>query len=153
MRNDILSCLSDGWTKLYLMLTGHVGAPLPCNSIKLVDVSEMNYLAVNGEGEVKHKHASCGFYISYKCMPFITDCVCVLVSRCVWRVLMCSRVIWRTQRRLRRLLMQMDGFTLETLENGFRYIKLCCLISTSLFFISMLQIFISPEMNYIQLDS
>ncbi|XP_062334527.1 long-chain-fatty-acid--CoA ligase 1a isoform X1 [Osmerus eperlanus] len=31
---------------------GHVGPPLPCNSIKLVDVTEMNYLAVNGEGEV-----------------------------------------------------------------------------------------------------
>uniref|UniRef100_A0A4W6G4V5 Long-chain-fatty-acid--CoA ligase n=1 Tax=Lates calcarifer TaxID=8187 RepID=A0A4W6G4V5_LATCA len=31
---------------------GHVGAPLPCNSVKLVDVPEMNYLAVNGEGEV-----------------------------------------------------------------------------------------------------
>ncbi|XP_054647196.1 long-chain-fatty-acid--CoA ligase 1-like isoform X2 [Dunckerocampus dactyliophorus] len=31
---------------------GHVGAPLPCNNIKLVDVAEMKYLAVNGEGEV-----------------------------------------------------------------------------------------------------
>ncbi|CAJ1057954.1 long-chain-fatty-acid--CoA ligase 1-like isoform X2 [Xyrichtys novacula] len=31
---------------------GHVGAPLPCNLIKLVDVAEMNYLAANGEGEV-----------------------------------------------------------------------------------------------------
>lgn len=31
---------------------GHVGAPLPCNSLKLVDVPEMNYLAANGEGEV-----------------------------------------------------------------------------------------------------
>lgn len=33
--------------------SGHVGAPLPCNSVKLVDVPEMNYLAANGEGEVK----------------------------------------------------------------------------------------------------
>ncbi|XP_032383984.1 long-chain-fatty-acid--CoA ligase 1 isoform X2 [Etheostoma spectabile] len=31
---------------------GHVGAPLPCNTVKLVDVPEMNYLAANGEGEV-----------------------------------------------------------------------------------------------------
>ncbi|XP_049897983.1 long-chain-fatty-acid--CoA ligase 1-like isoform X2 [Epinephelus moara] len=31
---------------------GHVGAPLPCNSLKVVDVPEMNYLAANGEGEV-----------------------------------------------------------------------------------------------------
>ncbi|XP_029297554.1 long-chain-fatty-acid--CoA ligase 1-like isoform X1 [Cottoperca gobio] len=31
---------------------GHVGAPLPCNSVKVVDVPEMNYLAINGEGEV-----------------------------------------------------------------------------------------------------
>uniref|UniRef100_A0A8C8DT33 Long-chain-fatty-acid--CoA ligase n=1 Tax=Oryzias sinensis TaxID=183150 RepID=A0A8C8DT33_9TELE len=31
---------------------GHVGPPLPCNAIKLVDVAEMNYLAANGEGEV-----------------------------------------------------------------------------------------------------
>uniref|UniRef100_A0A672ZTZ2 Arachidonate--CoA ligase n=1 Tax=Sphaeramia orbicularis TaxID=375764 RepID=A0A672ZTZ2_9TELE len=31
---------------------GHVGPPLPCNHIKVVDVAEMNYLAANGEGEV-----------------------------------------------------------------------------------------------------
>ncbi|KAM7009846.1 long-chain-fatty-acid--CoA ligase 1a isoform 1-T3 [Tautogolabrus adspersus] len=31
---------------------GHVGPPLPCNAIKLVDVAEMNYLAANGEGEI-----------------------------------------------------------------------------------------------------
>ncbi|KAM9770473.1 long-chain-fatty-acid--CoA ligase 1a [Menidia menidia] len=31
---------------------GHVGPPLCCNIIKLVDVAEMNYLAANGEGEV-----------------------------------------------------------------------------------------------------
>lgn len=37
---------------------GHVGAPLPCNSVKLVDVPEMNYLAANGEGEVCVKGAN-----------------------------------------------------------------------------------------------
>uniref|UniRef100_A0A665VD81 Long-chain-fatty-acid--CoA ligase n=1 Tax=Echeneis naucrates TaxID=173247 RepID=A0A665VD81_ECHNA len=31
---------------------GHVGVPLPCNIVKLVDVEEMNYFASNGEGEV-----------------------------------------------------------------------------------------------------
>ncbi|XP_067885499.1 long-chain-fatty-acid--CoA ligase 1-like [Heterodontus francisci] len=31
---------------------GHVGAPMPCNLIKLVDVEEMNYFAKEGEGEV-----------------------------------------------------------------------------------------------------
>ena len=32
--------------------TGHVGPPLACNHVKLVDVKEMNYFAENGEGEV-----------------------------------------------------------------------------------------------------
>uniref|UniRef100_A0A6Q2X2Y6 Arachidonate--CoA ligase n=1 Tax=Esox lucius TaxID=8010 RepID=A0A6Q2X2Y6_ESOLU len=32
--------------------SGHVGAPLPCNLIKLVDVAEKNYFADKGEGEV-----------------------------------------------------------------------------------------------------
>uniref|UniRef100_A0A3Q3QYS8 Arachidonate--CoA ligase n=1 Tax=Monopterus albus TaxID=43700 RepID=A0A3Q3QYS8_MONAL len=31
---------------------GHVGAPLPCNLIKLVDVPEKNYFASKGEGEI-----------------------------------------------------------------------------------------------------
>uniref|UniRef100_A0A3B5L2L4 Arachidonate--CoA ligase n=1 Tax=Xiphophorus couchianus TaxID=32473 RepID=A0A3B5L2L4_9TELE len=31
---------------------GHVGVPLPCNFVKLVDVEEMNYFSSNGEGEV-----------------------------------------------------------------------------------------------------
>uniref|UniRef100_A0AAR2JF17 Long-chain-fatty-acid--CoA ligase n=1 Tax=Pygocentrus nattereri TaxID=42514 RepID=A0AAR2JF17_PYGNA len=38
--------LSGDWTG------GHVGPPMPCSYVKLVDVAEMNYLAVNGEGEV-----------------------------------------------------------------------------------------------------
>ncbi|XP_016427678.1 long-chain-fatty-acid--CoA ligase 5-like [Sinocyclocheilus rhinocerous] len=32
--------------------TGHVGVPIPCNIVKLVDVEEMNYFASSGEGEV-----------------------------------------------------------------------------------------------------
>ncbi|NWV34652.1 ACSL1 ligase, partial [Grantiella picta] len=38
--------LPGDWT------AGHVGAPMPCSAIKLVDVQEMNYLAAKGEGEV-----------------------------------------------------------------------------------------------------
>ncbi|XP_057552193.1 long-chain-fatty-acid--CoA ligase 1 isoform X3 [Hippopotamus amphibius kiboko] len=47
-------CLSlpGDWT------AGHVGAPMPCNIVKLVDVEEMNYVAAKGEGEVCVKGAN-----------------------------------------------------------------------------------------------
>ncbi|XP_023594798.1 long-chain-fatty-acid--CoA ligase 6 isoform X4 [Trichechus manatus latirostris] len=32
--------------------SGHVGAPLPCNHIKLMDVEELNYWTYKGEGEI-----------------------------------------------------------------------------------------------------
>uniref|UniRef100_A0A8B9JWS9 Arachidonate--CoA ligase n=1 Tax=Astyanax mexicanus TaxID=7994 RepID=A0A8B9JWS9_ASTMX len=38
--------LPGDWT------AGHVGVPVPCNVVKLVDVEEMNYFASNDEGEV-----------------------------------------------------------------------------------------------------
>uniref|UniRef100_A0A8C5CXX3 Arachidonate--CoA ligase n=1 Tax=Gadus morhua TaxID=8049 RepID=A0A8C5CXX3_GADMO len=45
------SAMSPDWVR-FPAQSGHVGAPLPCNAIKLVDVADMNYLASNGEGEV-----------------------------------------------------------------------------------------------------
>lgn len=33
-------------------LPGHVGAPLPCSLVKLVDIPEMSYYAKDGKGEV-----------------------------------------------------------------------------------------------------
>ncbi|XP_053368212.1 long-chain-fatty-acid--CoA ligase 5 isoform X1 [Clarias gariepinus] len=49
--------LPGDWT------AGHVGVPVPCNVVKLVDVEEMNYLASNNEGEVciKGKNVFCGY--------------------------------------------------------------------------------------------
>uniref|UniRef100_A0A3Q3J4M4 Long-chain-fatty-acid--CoA ligase n=1 Tax=Monopterus albus TaxID=43700 RepID=A0A3Q3J4M4_MONAL len=43
--------------------SGHVGVPLPCNFVKLVDVEEMNYFTSNGEGEVciKGKNVFTGY--------------------------------------------------------------------------------------------
>uniref|UniRef100_UPI00398EDE91 long-chain-fatty-acid--CoA ligase 6-like isoform X4 n=1 Tax=Pristiophorus japonicus TaxID=55135 RepID=UPI00398EDE91 len=32
--------------------SGHVGAPLPCNLLKLIDVDEMKYFSAKGEGEI-----------------------------------------------------------------------------------------------------
>ena len=37
----------------------HVGPPLPCNEIKLIDVPEMEYYAKDGKGEVGYHLLSC----------------------------------------------------------------------------------------------
>lgn len=44
--NPVLSRCVD------VSLSGHVGAPLPCAMVKVVDIPEMNYFAKNGDGEV-----------------------------------------------------------------------------------------------------
>lgn len=36
----------------HIFCSGHVGVPVPCNVVKLVDVEEMKYFASNDEGEV-----------------------------------------------------------------------------------------------------
>jgi len=43
---------------------GHVGPPIPCSKIKLVDIPEMNYFARDGAGEVciKGYHVFKGYY-------------------------------------------------------------------------------------------
>ena len=44
---------SQVFITVFLMIIGHVGPPLPCNKIKLVDVPEMEYYAKDGKGEVR----------------------------------------------------------------------------------------------------
>lgn len=50
--------------------SGHVGPPLPCNAVKLVDVAEMNYLAANGEGEVRNRIRRMHTAITETCSQF-----------------------------------------------------------------------------------
>lgn len=73
---------------------GHVGPPLPCNYVKLVDVAEMSYSAARGEGEVSHRrvryctcmcvsadslftppHPQCSFRVCFSGVCERTECV------------------------------------------------------------------------------
>lgn len=36
----------------FFLFSGHVGAPLPCSMVKLVDIPDMKYYAKDGKGEV-----------------------------------------------------------------------------------------------------
>lgn len=63
---------------------GHVGAPLPCNLIKLVDVAEKNYFASKGEGEVSHSKCpslSCSLYFSLSLL-YLTHPLVSLLGVC-----------------------------------------------------------------------
>ena len=46
----------------------HVGPPLPCNNLKLVDIPDMEYWATSGQGEVCVKGANVmlGYYRSVR---------------------------------------------------------------------------------------
>ena len=61
IRSDIVFCLPS------FFIVGHVGPPLPCNKIKLVDVPEMEYYAKDGKGEVrKSLNATCRIFFKDK---------------------------------------------------------------------------------------
>lgn len=79
--------------------SGHVGAPIPCNIVKLVDVEDMNYFASNGEGEV----SGCHYLAMLQCMEkpknvkayFSTSLgFCFLQTIKQAGYLVMSRIIW-----------------------------------------------------------
>ena len=50
--------------------SGHVGPPLTCNYIKLMDVKDMNYFAENNEGEVSYSSPLLSFAVFLLPSPF-----------------------------------------------------------------------------------
>ena len=105
--------------------SGHVGPPLACNYIKLMDVKDMNYFAENNEGEVCLLLSSSSPLLSFAVFLLPSPFFCCLPpplsfqlpsfpSRSVSRATISSKAITTTRRRQLRSLMQMAGFIRET---------------------------------------
>ena len=118
---------------------GHVGPPLPCNKIKLVDVPEMECYAKDGKGEVRMSVSFFLFVFALNfisvfvfTIPLLTSCLSPLLSliligsfvvsraRFAFTGRMCSRDTCMTRKRQKKLLMKTAGFTQVTWENGSR---------------------------------
>lgn len=61
-------------TVVDVLLSGHVGAPLPCAMVKLVDIPDMNYYAKNGDGEVSFNMIS--YFTYYLCLFSLRSLSC-----------------------------------------------------------------------------
>lgn len=116
------------------LIIGHVGPPLPCNKIKLVDVPEMEYYAKDGKGEVRKSLNPTWriFFLSQKWVTISTLSYFVLIGsflmsrdRFAFTGRMCSRDTCMMRRRRKKVSTRMAGFTRGTWENGNQWVSPC----------------------------
>lgn len=116
-------------------IIGHVGPPLPCNKIKLVDVPEMEYYAKDGKGEVRKSLNHTWrilflwqfwvfFFFSQSSSLVLIGSFLMSCARCAFTGRMCSRDTCMTRRRRKKALTRMAGFTRGTWGNGNQWVSL-----------------------------